>query len=506
MKNRGSEIIVSKAGVANISVYPDLKQRIIEAQATDEWIQKQVERSRDDPKSKFGFDDMGIFRYKTRICVPEELKRLVLEEAHKTAYSIHPGGNKMYRDLKLHYWWHGMKRDVADFVKRCLTCQRVKAEHQKPGGTLQPLPIPTWKWEQVTMDFVSGLPKVKGGFDGIWVVIDRLTKSAHFLKVRMSDKIEKLADLYCKEIVRLHGIPVSIVSDRDPRFTAKFWQDLQKCLGSRLNFSTASHPQTDGQSERLIKYLEDMLRACVLDFHDSWDRHLALIEFAYNNSYQASIGMAPYEALYGRKCRSPLFWDLEDWHWTTDGVKRARPPKVIEEAIEKVQIIRQRMKMAQDRQKSYADRRRRPLEFEVGDRVFLKASPRKGFTRIGRGGKLNPRYLGPFEILERIGETAYRLDLPPNLTGIHNVFHVSQLRKFYPDESLILPVEDVQLEPDLTIIKKPVQILDKKFQVLRNRQIPLVKVLWRDQKSEEATWETEEKMRRLYPELFEAEQ
>lgn len=267
----------------------------------------------------------------------------------------------------------------------------------------------------------------------------------------------------------------------------------------------------DGQSERLIRYLEDMLRACALDFNTSWDKQLYLIEFAYNNSYQSSIGMAPYQALYGRKCRSPLFFDLEDWRWTKQEDLKKRPrrgvqPKFVQDAIEDVKLIKQRMKAAQDRQKSYADRRRRDLEFEVGDRVFLKASPRKGFARIGKGGKLSPRYLGPFDVLERIGEAAYRLDLPPSLTGIHNVFHVSQLRKCYPDETTLLPLEKVELEPNLTFVQKPVKILDRKFQELRNRSIPLVKVLWRSDKTEEATWETEEKMRRFHPELFPSEQ
>ena len=181
-----------------------------------------------------------------------------------------------------------MKRHVGDFVRRCLTCQQVKAEHQKPAGLLQPLEVDEWKWEHVTMDFVTHLPRTQQKHDAVWVIVDRLTKSAHFLAVLMTFSLERFCRLYIREIVRLHRVPVSIVSDRDPRFTAHFWKSFQKAMGTRLTMSTAFHPQTDGQSERTIQVLEDMLRACVLDHKGSWEEHLPLVEFAYNNSYQAS--------------------------------------------------------------------------------------------------------------------------------------------------------------------------------------------------------------------------
>ena len=211
-----------------------------------------------------------------------------------------------------------------------------------------------------------------------------MTKSAHFLSVNVEDSLEKLAQLYVDEIVRLHGVPVSIVSDQDPRFTSRFWPSLQTALGTRLHFSTAFHPQTDGQSERTIQTLEDMLRACVMEFKGSWDTHLALMEFAYNNSYQASIDMAPFEALYGRKCRTPVCWDEV-------GERRLVGPKLVQITSEKVKVVRDNLKIARDRQRSYADNRRRDLQFEIGDRVFLKISPWKGVLRFGRRGKLSPR-------------------------------------------------------------------------------------------------------------------
>jgi len=250
----------------------------------------------------------------------------------------------MYKDLKQHYWWNGMKREIAHHVSRCLTCQQVKAEHQRPGGLLQPLPIPEWKWAKIAMDFVTALPRSLKGNNAVWVIVDRLTKSAHFLPFRVGQSTELLAEKYMKEIVQLYGVPATIVSDRDTRFRSQFWDSLQESLGTRLKFSSPYHRQTDGQSERTIQILEDMLRACILDFKGSWEDYLHLAEFSYNNSYQASIGMPPFEALYGRKCRLPLYWDEV-------GDNRLLGPKMINRTVERVKIIQDHLRAAQDRQK-----------------------------------------------------------------------------------------------------------------------------------------------------------
>lgn len=388
-----------------------------------------------------------------------------------------------------------MKRNVVEFVEKCLTCQQVKAEHQRPAGTLQPLEIPEWKWDQITMDFVSGLPKTRQNHDSVWVIVDRLTKSAHFLPVNTTYTMDKLAELYVQNIVRLHGVPKSIVSDRDSRFTSKFWRSLQNALGTKLKFSTAYHPQTDGQSERTIQILEDLLRACAVDFQGTWEKFLPLAEFAYNNSYQATIEMAPYEALYGRKCRSPV-------HWDEAGERKYLGPELVEQATEAIKNIRERMKTAQSRQKSYADRRRRPLEFEVGDKVFLKISPARGITRFRKKGKLNPRYIGPFEVLERVGKVAYRLALPPTMASIHDVFHVSMLRKYIADPAHILKYPEVEITRDLKHEVQPEKILDRIEKQLRNKTIPIVKIQWKGHTVEEATWELESEIRGRYPALF----
>ncbi|GKE31827.1 putative reverse transcriptase domain-containing protein [Tanacetum coccineum] len=231
-------------------------------------------------------------------------------KSHKSKYSIHPGSDKMYQDIKKLYWWPNMKAIIAKYVSKCLTCSRVKAECQKPSGLLIQSEIPTWKQERITIDFVTKLPKTSSGHDIIWVIIDGLTKSVHFIPTRETDSMETLTWLYIKDIVSRHGVPISIILDRDSHFTSRFWQSIQSALGTKLDMSTAYQPEIDGQSERTIHTLKDMLRACVIDFGKVWGRHLPLVEFSYNNSYHASIKAAPFEALYGQKV-SPVAYTLE---------------------------------------------------------------------------------------------------------------------------------------------------------------------------------------------------
>ncbi|GKA16161.1 putative reverse transcriptase domain-containing protein, partial [Tanacetum coccineum] len=263
-----------------------------------------------------------------------DLRALIMHESHKSKYSVHPGSDKMYQDMKQLYWWPNMKADIATYVSKCLTCLRVKAEHQKPSGLLVQPAIPQWKWENITMDFVTKLPRTQSGNDTIWVIVDRLTKSAHFLPMRETDPMDKLARLYLKEVVTRHGIPVLIIYDRGPRFTSNFWRSFQKAMCTQLDM-----------------------------------RHLPLIKFSYNNSYHASIKAAPFEALYGRKCRSPVCWaEVRD--------ARLTGPELVHETTEKIVQIKHRMQAARDHQKSYAD--------------MLKVSPWKGVVRFGKRGKLNP--------------------------------------------------------------------------------------------------------------------
>nr|GFA98637.1 putative reverse transcriptase domain-containing protein [Tanacetum cinerariifolium] len=326
-----------------------------------------------------------------------------MHESHKSKYSIHSGSEKMDQDIKKLYWWPNMKADIATNVSNCLTCAKVKAEHQRPSGLLVPPKIPKWKWDNITMDFVTKLPKSSQGYDTIWVIVDRLTKSAIFKPMRETDPLDKLARMYLKEAVTKHGIPISIICDRGPRFSSNFWKSLQKALGTSLDMSTTYHPETDGQSERTIQTLKDMLRACVIDFGN----------------------------------------------------------ELVQETMERIIQIKRRIQTARDRQKSYADLKRKLMEFQVGDKVMLKVSPWKGVIRFGKRGKLNPRYVRPFKVLKKVRAVAYKLELPQELSRVHNIFYVSNLKKCYSDDPLVVPLERLQVDDKLHFVREPVEVMDR---------------------------------------------
>ncbi|GJX29124.1 putative reverse transcriptase domain-containing protein [Tanacetum coccineum] len=319
----------------------------------------------------------------------------------------------------------GNRADIATYVSKCLTCVKVKAEHQKPSGLLQQPEILVWKWERITMDFVSGLPRTPSGYDTIWVIVDRLTKSAHFLPMKKTDSMEKLTRLYLKEI----------------------------------------------------------------------DHHLPLVECSYNNSNHASIKAVPYEALYGRKCRSPICW-------SEVGDNQLTGSELIRDTTEKIIQIKNRLLVARSRQKSYADKRAKPLEFEVGDKVLLKVSPWKGAVRFGKSGKLSPSYIGPFKILARVGPVAYTLELPEEFKGVHSTFHVSNLKKCLTEGDIVVLMDEIQLDDKLHMIEEPVEIVNREVKRLKQSRIPIVKVCWNSQRGPEFTWEREDQIKKKYPHLF----
>ncbi|GKB11932.1 putative nucleotidyltransferase, ribonuclease H [Tanacetum coccineum] len=369
----------------------------------------------------------GNLYFMDRIWVPlvGDVRMVILNEAHKSRYSVHPGADKMYHDLRDMYWWPGMKRDIAIYVSKCLTCAKVKAEHQRPSGLLQQPEIPEWKWDKITMDLITMLPRSRSGHEAIWVIVDRHTKSAHFLAIREDFSTEKLARLY-----------------------------IDKALGTRLDLSTAYHPQTDGQSERTIQTLEDMLRACVIDFGGS-------------------------RLCYGQRFREDSLIGTE----------------LVLETTDKVVLIKEKLKAARDHQKSYADKRRKLLEFEVGDRVLLRVSPWKGVVHFGKKGKLTPRYVGPFEILERIVLVAYMLRLPEELNSVHDTFHVSNLKKCLADANFHVRLDKIKVDKTLRFVEEPVEIMDRDIKKLKRRKITLVKVRWNSKRGPEFTWEHEHQMR-----------
>jgi hypothetical protein len=329
--------------------------------------------------------------------------------------------------------------------------------------------VPEWKWEEIAIDFIMGLSRTQSGYDSIWVIVDRLTNVAYFIPVTTTYSGPQLTELYMSRIVCLHGVPKKIVFDRGTHFTLKFWERLHETLDTQLRFSSTYHPQIDGQTERVNQILEDMLRACTLQYGRSWDKSLSYAEFSYNNSYQESLKMTPFEMLYGHRCRTPLFWSKAG-EWKVFG------PNVLQEAEKQVHMVRENLRVVQSRQKSYADHWRRELSFEVRDFVYLKVSPMRGLHHFKVRGKLAPRFIGPFKILENRGEVAYQLKLPPQLSDVRGVFPVSQLKKclHVPEEQL--PREDLDAKEDLSYQEYAINILETSKRITQNKKIKMCKV------------------------------
>jgi hypothetical protein len=304
--------IVEQGSLNAISTESDLLDRIIKAQLQDEGIQliKQKLLEKDPKHDCFRQDEKNIIWFGQRLVVSDswDLKKEIFDEGHLSKFSIHPGSSKMYQDLKANFWWSNMKVDIDKYVSECDTCQRIKASHLKASGTLQPLPIPSWKWDDISIDFVFELPLTSKNHDSVWVIVDRLTKTTHFIPVHTNYNAKDYASLYIEHIVCLHGVLKTIISDRGSLFVSHFWEQLHLSLGTKIIRCSAYCSKIDDQIERVNHILEDILRACVVHFDKSWDKCLALVEFSYNYSYQASLKMAPYEALYGHRCRTPLNW------------------------------------------------------------------------------------------------------------------------------------------------------------------------------------------------------
>jgi hypothetical protein len=319
------------------------------------------------------------------------------------------------------------------------------------------------------MDFIVGLTHTSRGYNSIWVIMDRLTKSAHFILVAMTYRVRQYAELYISHIVRYHGIPKTIISDRGSIFVARVWEQLHECLDTHLIRSSAYHPQTDEQTKRVNQIIEDMLRACVLMDGPKWDKHLPLAEFSYNNNYQESIKMPLFEALYGWPYRTPL-------SWFDSGKSVIFGPDIVTEAEEKVKQIWPNILAAQSCQKSYTDKRHIPLEFKVGDHAYLQVSPMKGVRRFGIKGKLAPRYIGPYPIIDKYGPTSYQVELSVKLLGVHNVFHVSQLKRCLKLPTDVVIKDTIPLELDLTYKAYPIKILDQQDRVTRNKTTQFYKI------------------------------
>ncbi|GJY58916.1 putative reverse transcriptase domain-containing protein [Tanacetum coccineum] len=367
------------------------------------------------------------------------LRTVIMYESHKSKYSIHPGFDKMYQDMKKLYWWPNMKANIVTYVSKCLTCSKVKEEHQRPSGLLVRSHV---RVLSRAIGVSSHVCKGKGAI-AFWAGPNLVVWARYALWAR-----GHVATNCCSKKKKWDNITMDF--------------SLQNALGTSLDMSTAYDPQTDGQSERTIQTLEDMLRACAIDFG---------------------------------KCRSPICW-------AEVGEVQLTGPEIVQETTEKIIQIKQRMQAARDRQKSYADLKRKLMEFQVGDKVMLKVSPWKGVVRFGKRGKLNPRYVGPFKVLEKVGSVAYKLELPQELSRVHNTFHVSNLKKCYADEPLAVPLDGLHFNDKLQFVEEPVEIMNREVKQLKQSCIPLVKVLWNSKRCPEFTWERKDQFRKKYPHLF----
>ncbi|WVZ76653.1 hypothetical protein U9M48_024609 [Paspalum notatum var. saurae] len=325
----------------SLIIEPTLRDQVIAAQKRDKGMAHIREGIDEEKKACFTLDDQGVLQFKGCLVVPKDmqLRKKILDEAHTSMFTMHPGSNKMYQDLKQKFWWTHMKWEIAKYVSECDVCQRVKADHLKPVGMLQPLALPAWKWEDIHMDFIVGLPRTQKGYDSIRVIIDRLTKSAHFIPVKNRYNAQKYVEIYISCIVSLHG-SLEPSLQIEAHLANRYWHHFD----SQFRIPSANQwPSGEGKSD-IRRYAE------------SWDECFPLAEFAYNNSYQKSLEMAPFEALYGRRCRTPL-------NWSEPGERVTFGPDLVTQAEEQVKLIHSNLKRAQSRQKSYSDKRRRPLVF-----------------------------------------------------------------------------------------------------------------------------------------------
>jgi Integrase zinc binding domain/Chromo (CHRromatin Organisation MOdifier) domain len=418
---------------------------------------------------------------------------LLLKELHDSASGGHSGITITYHRLKQHFFWPKMKEDVIHYVNSCNTCQMTKPDLHSSLGLLHPLPIPSEAWCSIGLDFITGLPKSEG-YEVIMVVVDRLTKFSYFIPLKHPYSAITVAAAFFNNIYRNHGIPTSIVSDRDPIFTGKFWKELVKLLGIGLNMSSAYHPQTDGQTERVNQCLENYLRGMLLDQPKNWSQWLPLAQWWYNSNFHSSLKMTPFQALYGFAPPHPSL---------------GHPPRSNIAAVDSFLRTRHRAMMqlkdnlikAQARMKKFTDLNRTERSFGTGDWVYLKLQPYRQISIKGRQNhKLNPRFYGPFEIEERIGSVAYRLRLPIG-SAIHPVLHVSQLKKHISRGSTISPTLPIAT-PTGQLKIYPAQILNRRAIKRTNEAVPQLLIRWTNLPLEDASWEDYDLLERHYPQFI----
>ncbi|KAL0542645.1 hypothetical protein IC582_008834 [Cucumis melo] len=433
----------------------------------------------------------GMLMYKSRLVIVQQssLKPVILETFHNSAVGGHSGFLRTYKRIAAELYWKGMKAEIKKHCEECLTCQRNKTMALSPAGLLVPLEIPQVIWSEISMDFVEGLPK-SNGYEVILVVVDRLSKYGHFLPLKHPFTAKVVAELFVKEIVRLHGFPISIVSDRDKVFLSQFWTELFRLSGTKLHKSTAYHPQSDGQTEVVNRGVETYLRCFCNEKPKEWIKWLPWTEYWYNTTYQRSIGMTPFQVVYGRQPPTIVSYG-------SSPSKNSTVEEMLQERDIVLVSLREHLRLAQEQMKSYADRKRRDVEFSVGEYVLLRIRPYRQITvRSRRNEKLAPRFFGPYEIIEKIGPVAYRLQLPDN-SRIHPVFHVSQLRKLVGQHENIQPTIQF-VDENYTWKSEPEEVVEYRKTGAEQWE---VLVCWKGLPKHEASWESYEEMKEKFPTL-----
>lgn len=434
----------------------------------------------------------GLIKYKGCIWVGRNvgLQTKIIDALHSSAIGGHSGIQATYCRIKKLFTWVGLKQAVEDFVKQCDICQKAKHEHCKTPGLLQPLPVPQGAWEDISMDFIEGLPK-SNGYDVILVVVDRFTKYAHFLPLKHPYTAMSVAQSLLQHVIKLHGVPKTIVSDRDPVFTSNFWTELFHVFNTKLQMSTAYHPQSDGQTERINQCLEMYLRCATHDRPKKWYNWLHLAEFWYNTSFHVSLKCTPFKALYGHDpnygiCPIPV------------ATTNLEVQDLLLERHLSSELLKQTLERAQNRMKHYADANRSPREFQVGEQVLLKLQPYSQSSVVNRPfPKLAFKFFGPYEVLSKIGTVAYKVRLP-DTSLIHPVFHVSQLKPFTPKyvaESDDLPVP-IALDSAEVF---PERILERRLSRKGDKAHLQVRIKWTSIPESSSTWEDYEVLKEHFP-------
>jgi hypothetical protein len=457
----------------------DVKLSYVQDTDSDKLLRKLAKDVSDPPQ--YTIKD-GIIKHGSKIYVgaATNMRLTLLETFHQSALGGHSGAKATYQRIKRVFCWPHLKQVVQKFVSECPVCQLVKVDHTSPAGLLQPLPIPGTPWSCISLDFIEALPK-SNGKEVILVVVDRLTKYSHFIALAHPYSVEQIVTIFMDNIVKLHGPPQEIVSDRDRIFTSTLYKQIFKALGVPLKFSTAYHPQTDGQTERVNQCLEAYLRSMVFQEPKQWTKWLATAEWWYNTSYHSSLKMTPFEALYHYP--PPMVGEF-------DHTQAVCPAAYLTVAAREhmMQQLKDNLLSAQNRMKVYADQRRTDRHYDVGDMVYLRIQPYRQNAFGLRGSlKLRSKYYGPFKIEERVGEVAYRLHLPDTAT-IHPVFHISQLKAHVGKHAIPLPHVPLVTE-DGKIKTAPYAVLDER--VIQRQKNPVKQVLihWESLGPEDATWE-----------------